>query len=173
MNIQLLRDSLNYDPKTGIVTWKLCRASHIGRQVGTLTKKGYLRCMVKGHRIMLHRLAWILYYGEEPKSLLDHKNRIRTDNRIENLRLASTFENTRNAKLRVDNSSGEKGVSWHKHSKKWACRISVNRKTIYLGNFDTKSAASETYREASLKYHGEFSAVASVRAGLPQRAIDV
>ncbi len=161
MSIEPLKDAFNYDPKTGIVTWKSCRKSHLGKPVGTPTPKGYLRCRFKGKGIMIHRLAWILYYGEEPAAFIDHRNRIRNDNRIENLRLASLFENARNAKLRSDNSCGAKGVSWVKRSKKWGARINVDGKTIYLGYFSTASEAAEAYRVASLKYHGEFSAMAS------------
>jgi hypothetical protein len=163
----------SYDATTGIVAWcGSVKKSQIGKHVGTLTAKGYLRARIRGKAIMVHRLAWILYHGSEPSEFIDHINGNRADNRISNLRLATSCENARNSKLRCDNLQKAKGVSWHKHTQRFSARITFDGKTMNLGYFDTVDSASAAYSQASLKYHGDFSPIKSRRAGTLS-AIDV
>jgi len=109
-------------------------------------KKAKKRCK----SILLHR-----FIMNAPKGVLvDHKNGNRLDNRKENLRFCTRQENARNMKNDTSSSGGHKGVYPHKH--KWTARITVNYKLLYLGLFETKEAAIEAYREASIKYFGEF-----------------
>lgn len=87
---------------------------------------------------------------------IDHINRDRLDNRKENLRIATRSQNNMNSKIPVNNTSGFKGVSWHKQNKKWYARISVNRKVHRLGFFSDKMEAVKKYDQAMIKYFGEF-----------------
>ncbi|MFA5990454.1 MAG: AP2 domain-containing protein [Sphingomonas sp.] len=89
----------------------------------------------------------------------DHINHNGLDNRRENLRVCTRSENLMNRGKLKNNTSGYKGVSWNKNSKKWQTHIRVNGKKIYLGNFKDKEEAYKAYCDASIKYHGDFSKV--------------
>jgi hypothetical protein len=84
----------------------------------------------------------------------DHINRNTLDNRDSNLRVATNQENGQNAKRKVTNTSGYKGV--HFHAGKWQARICVNRERISLGHYASPEDAHEAYKRAALIYHGEF-----------------
>lgn len=103
----------------------------------------------------MHRLI----LKAQPGWVVDHKNRDGLDNRRANLRVCTHAENMRNAKTRKDNASGFTGVSWYKRTSKWSARINVNNKTIYLGYFSDLALAIKAYKQASRKYHGDFSKV--------------
>lgn len=87
---------------------------------------------------------------------VDHKNGNTLDNRRENLRLATTSQNSINQKLRRDNTSGVKGVYWDKKNKKFKAQISLHGKAKSLGRFSTKEEAAYAYAVASEHLHGEF-----------------
>jgi len=94
---------------------------------------GYRRTSVDYRRHMNHRLIWLWHYGYLPENRIDHINRNKSDNRIENLREVSHACNLRNTGNHCTNTSGVKGVRWHKGNKKWAAHITVNGKEIFLG----------------------------------------
>ena len=77
---------------------------------GSLDKDGYLIIKVKGKQYKAHRIAWLLCYGDFPKSELDHVNRDRTDNRIENLRESNRREQNRNKDFKPNEKTGVIGV---------------------------------------------------------------
>lgn len=129
---------------------------------------GYARCGIYNsdtqrttgrlmHRIILER---ILNRELLDTEFVDHINGDRLDNRRENLRLATKIENGRNSKQREDNQSGFKGVSRYRVGfDKWRARIRVDKKEIHLGVFETKEDAYQAYREAAIKYFGEFARI--------------
>lgn len=88
--------------------------------------------------------------------VVDHIDGDPANNCRSNLRVCTHGENARNQSRSMDNTSGFKGVSWHKQSKKWRAYITVNYKRIHLGLFDTPEAAHEAYARAAEQYHGEF-----------------
>ena len=117
----------------------------------------------RGRMIHMHRV--ILGLSSEDPRMPDHRFRNTLDNRKfigddENLRVSTKLENNRNASTRRDNTSGFKGVNFHKCTQKWASAISVNKKRIHLGLFATKELAYGAYCQAALRYHGEFARVA-------------
>jgi len=105
------------------------------------------------HRVILARmLGRELVAGEQ----VDHIDRNPLNNRRENLRLATGSENMHNQAKRVNNTSGFKGVCFHKGARKWLAGIKVNYKQIHLGYFDTAEAAAAAYNTAALVLHGTF-----------------
>jgi hypothetical protein len=93
---------------------------------GSLDKDGYLILKIKGKQLKAHRVAWLLNYGEFPEYELDHINRNRLDNRIENLRESNRFEQTQNSKKTVNKETGVVGVCVDKTNglkKKYAFRF--------------------------------------------------
>lgn len=102
--------------------------------------------------IKLHR--WLI---DAPSHLMvDHIDRNTLNNRRSNLRLATIAQNNLNTGIRKDNSSGAKGVSFHRGVGRWTSQISIGRKIQYLGCFDTQEAAALAYSAAAQRLHGEF-----------------
>ena len=77
---------------------------------GSIDKDGYLIIKVKGKQFKAHRIAWFLYYGYFPKSELDHINRNKLDNRIENLRESNRIEQNRNKDKKPNKQTGQIGI---------------------------------------------------------------
>lgn len=155
VDVARLRECLDYNPDTGVFTWKISPRNRTlpGDVAGHLNDSGYLICCIDQQQIRLHRAAWAIYYGEMPPKHIDHINRIRSDNRISNLRLASDAENVQNSTLRYNSKTGVKGVNYRKDTNKYSACITVDKKTIYLGCFDTLEEAQAARLEAEIKYH--------------------
>lgn len=150
--ISITSDALNelfrYEPESGqLFRRKRGRGWTFGRDVGTIDKEGYRQVGINRKRYCVHRIIWLMMYGEIREDLeIDHINGIRDDNRLENLRLVTAQKN-------LFNDHVAKGYTWHKASGKWMAQITVNRGQIHLGLFTEKSAARAAYLEAKKKYH--------------------
>ena len=152
-----LRSLFRYDPETGQIFWRedQCMGRvKAGDRAGCVKSNGYVRIQYKRTMLQAHRVAWALFYGEWPDEFIDHINRDRADNKVENLRRASHKENMRNTPTRSHNRSGMKGV--HIAGRRFRARITANGKKVSLGRFDTAEAAHEAYVAAARKLHGEF-----------------
>ena len=111
---------ISYSSETGELTWAIAgRGIKIGRVAGFITSEGYRTIKLNRVAYPAHRLAWFIYYGVWPLGYIDHINGIRSDNRIENLRDATLFENARNRGPQRNSKSGIKGVYWHVASGRW------------------------------------------------------
>lgn len=148
---QELKELLDYNPETGIFTWK--NASK--RKAGTSMYSGYIRLNVNKKQYLAHRLIWLYVYGYFPK-YVDHINMNRSDNRLCNLREATNTQNQYNKKLTKRNTSGIKGVSWFERDKNWRARLHVSGKLIHLGYFDSIEEAKKIITEYRNKLHGQF-----------------
>lgn len=151
-----------FEYKNGKLFWKINKIGHhlIGKRAGGIRLDGYIQIGVKGEDYLEHRLIWFYHFGYFPKQL-DHINRIRDDNRIENLRESTQSQNVGNSrKPRTMNgkrcSSKYKGVSWDKQHKKWASYIMIKRKKIHLGLFNSEKKAANIYDEKAIELFGEF-----------------
>ena len=145
-----IRETLTYDPLSGSLRWLVTRgAARYGAVAGTLRPDGYRQIKIDGRTYKAHRLAWLHAHGVWPDDEIDHVNGDRADNRIANLRKATWIENQWNARRRVDNTSGFKGVSWHKENTRWRADIRVNGKAMGLGYHDTPEEAHAAYVAAA------------------------
>jgi len=157
-----LLEVLGYDPETGLFFWKkrISIRITVGAIAGSDTGKGYIEIGIDGHNYFAHRLAWFYEKGEWPKGQVDHKDTIRTNNRIKNLRDATHGQNVNNSGVRANNTSGYKGVSFAKNLKKWHSRIMSEGQLYLLGYFDTPEEAYEAYCRKAKELHGEFARIA-------------
>jgi hypothetical protein len=136
---ELLKEKgYTYNPKTGdILTPK--------KKIVKTNCGGYIR--ISNNRICLygHHFAWYMTYSSVEFDELDHINRIRTDNRVSNLRMA-------NRQLQCHNINS-KGYTYDKARKLWKSQITIDNKHINLGRFHTEEEARNAYLEAKKKYH--------------------
>jgi len=157
LTADLLREVVYYDPATGVFTWRNRRRQMpAGSLAGTPNPDGYWYIKIDGKRYPAHRLAWLYVYGEWPSGFLDHKDCNKENSCIENLRLASKSQNGANRRQCSHNTSGYKGVSWHRQNNKWSAGTRVNGIRHHLGYFDTPEAAHAAYVDAAKRLHGEF-----------------
>lgn len=98
----------------------------------------------KTNSIYQHQFIWYIKHNEVVKCI-DHKDRNKSNNRIDNLRSVSYQENHFNI--------GAKGYSYDKERNKWQSGIMLNKKRIHLGRFDTEQEAREAYLKAKEIYH--------------------
>jgi len=151
------RRVLDYNPETGVLTWKVDRNSYIkaGSRAGAKNSEGYIHLRVGGKSCKAHRIAWLLAHGSLPDCDIDHINGDRADNRLCNLRAATRAENGQNQKRAhsSNKTSGLLGVHWHAQSKKWRSVIAVNKEKKYLGLFDTAEEAHAAYLKAKAELH--------------------
>lgn len=145
-----LDEILHYNPDTGVFT-RICS----GEEIKANRADGYRSVGIDGKIYLCHRLAF-LAMGKLVPEFVDHINGDRADNRWCNLRPATKSLNACNAKLPSSNTSGVKGVTWHKGSQKWMARVKFNGKTTHLGRFVELKDAEEVVRMAREGLHKEF-----------------
>lgn len=137
-----LHELFDYDDKTGVLTRKTGKWK--GRKAGTL-RKGYVIVYLDRQFRLAHRIIWAMHNGRWPENEIDHINRIKDDNRIENLRPATHAQNCQNR--------NGKGVCWHKATKKWNAYVFIKRKRIDLGLFTNIDDALAARKRGVLMYY--------------------
>ena len=108
---------------------------NVGKVAGCLFANGYLYTSVDGRQYLNHQIVWLWHHGFIPECQIDHIDRNKLNNRIENLREATQTCNTRNTGSPCTNTSGVKGVG--KSGNKWCSQIVVAGKQIWLGSHST------------------------------------
>jgi len=152
----------------GIITNKIQRNPRAlkGSVVGSIKGvKGNQYLYVRIHKVdyRLHRVIWTMHYGNIPDGyIVDHIDRNRLNNKINNLRAIPSGDNNKNMSIRSDNKTGKAGVRKRKNKKRdtWVVETDVNKKRIYLGTFYSLDEAIEAKLIAETKYnfsegHGE------------------
>ena len=149
------REMFDYDPDTGVFVRRISVARRkkalAGQIAGSLSANGYLRVMIDGKSILLHRLAFI-YMGCQPPKCVDHINGDRTDNRWANLRAADHVINGRNTKRPITNTSGFIGVSWDRFTGKWVSQMRIGDERLFFGRFEHIEDAIAARKQAEKKY---------------------
>lgn len=150
-----LHELLNYDRETGIFNWRITRGggARAGLVAGSLNLNGFIFIKIDGKTYSAHQLAWLYIKGYFPKHGINHKDQIRHHNWFSNLREVNQVYNLRTAKpIVADNTSGIKGVGWHKLKKKWQAYIMINQKMVGLGCFEHKIEAAIARHNAEINY---------------------
>ena len=164
-----IREVLDYNADTGDLIWKErkddnrfnanfagkkieLRQSDDGKsrhQINFITNGG-----TASKKIYYARVVWCWVHGEWPDSdlVVDHINGDSFDNRIQNLRVISRAENSKNRKVGARNTSGHMGVTWDESMKKWRAGIHSNGNKITLGFWKDKADAVQARKDAERKY---------------------
>lgn len=149
-----LKELLYYNRETGEFRWRAERRPGIKAWslAGGLMPRGYVQIMIKQCNYVAHRLAWLYVHGSWPPDQIDHINRDKVDNRIDNLREANDSENQQN-KSAVRANGRLLGTTWSKAAGRWAAQIKKDGVRKHLGLFDTEREAHEAYVEAKRNLH--------------------
>lgn len=124
--------------------WKWYMGSH-----GYACRRLWIKKEKRYETILLHRIVNKTSEG----FLTDHRNMNRLDCTKKNLRMGDKSLNSINRGLQSNNTSGHRGVSWDKKSKKWSVSIKKNNLKIHLGYFINIKDAIITRKKGEEKYH--------------------
>lgn len=143
-----------YDERSGDLVRKVRRCGRAlkGDVIRSESSGGYYRVYVDGKRYLAHRVIYLMVHGYLPK-MIDHKNRNKKDNRIDNLRPATRSLNMFNRDVFSNNTSGSRGVSLR--DGRWRARIQHQGVSKFLGNYDTKEEAVRAYEYERAKLTGD------------------
>lgn len=152
---ELLHELFEY--RDGELYWKVANSNRVkvGEMAGYVRPDGYRVVRLFGKDYRIHRLIYIFHKGKL-NSIIDHINNNRFDNRIENLRECTRYENGQNSKLYSNNKSGYKNVFWVKREEKWKVEVRIEGKKKSFGLYDDIELAIIVAEEARNKYHGAF-----------------
>jgi hypothetical protein len=135
------------------------RKDLVGKLAGSVSATDgyrYVKCGKARNRVAVHRVIFFMHHGYLPE-VIDHINRIRDDNRIENLRDAVTEGNNQgNQSHQVGRSSKYKGVCWDKSRRKWVAYTKQNGRLFNLGRFSSEEQAALAYNTKAIELFGEF-----------------
>ena len=155
-----IKEIFDYNYDTGKLYWKKRKKDYrfnsrfANKEVSTGSSQ--VNIIYKGHSIHIqyHHIVWCWVNKEwvDKDLVIDHINGDPKDNRIENLRIVTKAENSKNRKTQSNNTSGYQGVIWDKHKNKWTATIKVNNKHIWLGSFVKKEDAIKVRQHAEIKY---------------------
>ena len=140
----MFTDKFYYDPDGYL------RYITSGEVAGSKTD-GYKAVYYNKIKYSLHKAIFAYHNGYLPK-VVDHKDRNKNNNKIENLREANKSLNEANTGIRKNNTSGYKGVSFYKRINKYRAYL----KCKHIGLFDTAEEAAKAYNDAALKAYGEY-----------------
>lgn len=149
-----LRELLDYDPATGIFTWRVSQGNKkAGQLAGGPNGERYIHIRLDGERHKAHRLAWLYVRGEWPRMQIDHWDEDRTNNRFKNLRDATQSKNMHNQRAsHANNKAGRRGVSWDAAHNKYTATLRLNKRTVFFKRFATLDEADAAYRAARERF---------------------
>jgi hypothetical protein len=154
VSAERVRDLFDYEADSGVFVRKIgIPGASKGPVAGCLRPDGYTQIGVDRKRVLTHRLVWLWVHGYFPDQI-DHIDGDKTNNRLANLREATTSQNHGNMTKNVCNKSGFKGV--RQRGKRWAASIKLKGVLRYIGTFATPEEAHAAYCEVAKQIHGEF-----------------
>lgn len=170
---KFLKSIMRYNKRTGVFTWKRrsdvphrINKQHAGKRAGSVSTNGRRIIKIDGIFYYASILAWIYVTGRQSKFEIDHKNRIKSDDRFNNLREATHAQNSRNRVHPTVPKSGERNIHFHTESNVYMVKFMINRRYRYFGSFRTVAEAIPVRDRVARKLHGKFSpSVAAHHAG--------
>lgn len=172
LTIESLIDRLNYNAKTGEFTWKPFAVAderygwnkrYANKPAGYVNRNGYLVITILPYKLLAHRIAWPISYGEWPDHLLDHKDGNRSNNRLSNLRPCSYTQNMVNRKSITRKVDLPRGVS--SAGRRYRATVKLDGKRIWTALFDCPNEAHVAYINVINDLHGEFAYTARYKDG--------
>lgn len=148
MTADELRGVLRYCHDSGVFTWRVAVSTCVraGAVAGAMDDAGYVVIRYHGKSYKAHRLAWLYVHGVWPEGVIDHRNRVKSDNRIDNRRDVDAVVNANNVeRANAGSRSGLRGVSWFSQYGTWRANVQVAGHRRFLGDFDCKHAARAAY----------------------------
>lgn len=141
-----LKECFDYDEKTGVCLWKkrplhhfncdfdrIAWNGHFAGKVAGWLDDGYIKVKVNSVSYKMHRLVFKMHYNYDPK-IIDHLNRVRSDNRIENLVNSNLQRNRVNSGPHKNNTTGVKGVVFKNKASRYECYVKRHGVKKYLGS---------------------------------------
>jgi len=165
-DMQTLRECFDVNYQKGILTWKVRPISHFvnastakkinakcaGKKAGSMSE-GYYKVKIFGIMYPVHRILYYMYHNTIDINLeIDHINHNKQDNSISNLRLVTSLVNNNNKQNYNNNTTGTRGIYWHKVNKKWQASIGHNKKNVFIGSFNNFDDAVKARKYAELQY---------------------
>lgn len=156
-----LKELLHYDPETGVFTRRLNKGRWKAGSVAGCTAKwsrGGVYTVIRVDDVLhlAHRLAWLYVTGEWPSDEIDHIDLNGANNRWANLRAATGDQNKANKPKQSNNTTGFKGVWFHRQIGRYAASINIRGKKHSLGCYATPEEAHAAYRAAAVRAWGEY-----------------
>lgn len=151
-----LDELFTYNPLVGLLINRISRNSRAqaGERAGTINERGYRQVWVDGVKYYEHRVIWLLVYGTLPDEI-DHKDGVRDNNVLSNLREATRNQNCYNAETPTGISS-LRGASFDSERSMWRAMIQDDGQRRFLGRYDTAEEAHRVYLAAAENIHKEF-----------------
>lgn len=147
-----LQAIFEYDAEAGTITRTARTESEPrGKVMGFTMANGYRAMLIYGKQYYVHRIAFAIAHGRWPTALIDHINGDPSDNRLSNLREATSRENSRNRARSADH-----GATFYRRYGKWRASVSVDGRQKHLGYFATKDEALAARVLAEKQHYGEF-----------------
>lgn len=156
LNQEYVQELFRYDVATGELFWRESQGHTRSGMIAGTPNQGYLRVGIDRKIYFVHRIIFLYCHGYLPEHQIDHIDKNKSNNRIDNLREATNQCNQRNVGNPKDNSSGVKGVCWSKQFKKWEAQIGVNNNKISIGRFNKfcDAVRARYNKEKQLKWSG-------------------
>jgi hypothetical protein len=157
--VNRVRALLAYDAETGILTWRISRCRNsikAGDTAGCLRETGYVFIGIDGKQYLAHRIIFLIVTGKWPDNLVDHRDKVRSNNAWGNIRPATDAQNQQNTSISSNNTSGYRGVSFDTKYGKYRAEIYINGKRTYLGRYFDPKDANLAYKTAAKQHFGEF-----------------
>ena len=152
-----LRNVFKYDASTGVITRLVRTGNYQPNTVcNSLTTGGYIKVTYKGRQFLGHRLAWFLYYMEQPPEFIDHIDLDKTNNIITNLRAATTSQNQMNIKVHKRSKTGIKGIMPIRGGTMYRAEVCINGRRVQKHSKDIAVLAA-WLKQVRPELHGEFS----------------
>jgi hypothetical protein len=155
---------LRLEEESGL-KWKVSRGGPVkaGSWAGYVCERAvcgkirkYWRARIDGKLYLVSRIIYFMQHGVDPYPMeVDHEDRNSLNNSVDNLRLGGSVLQNQNRGIWSNNTSGVKGVSWHKGVSKWQAYIEVEIKRKYLGYFATLKEAAAARNAGVRKYWPE------------------